>query len=96
MDQNTVGLVASIVTVIYTGIGLPDQIRKIALKQSTEGLSLPMNVLVLFAFSIWAWYGVLDRNWYIILPNSLGTLGTIVILGQFYYFRPGVRHSSRS
>lgn len=82
-----VGWIALVVTLTYTAFGLPVQIRKNRSKKSTEGLSLFMTVLLLGTFSSWVVYSALKSDWYILIPNSVGAVGALVILGQFVAYR---------
>ena len=63
------GWIALIITLIYTGLGLPAQIRKNLLSRSTGGLSLFMTVLLFLTFSTWVAYGLVKPDWYIVVPN---------------------------
>ena len=82
-----VGWIALVVTLTYTAFGLPVQIRKNWSKKSTEGLSLFMTVLLLGTFSSWVVYSALKSDWYILIPNAVGAVGALVILGQFVAYR---------
>ena len=89
---DVVGWIAFLITLIYTSLGLPDQIRKNHKNRSTQGLSLPLYVMLLFTFSIWVVYGSLKSppDWYIVGSNFPGALCVIIILYQFrIYHRSG-------
>ncbi len=90
--SESVGWAAMLITVAYTCLGLPAQIRKNADQKSTQGLSLFMNVMLLFTFSIWVVYGFTKRpiDWFIVASNFPGALCIIVILFQFWKFRPRI------
>ena len=82
-----VGWIASVVTLTYTAFGLPVQIRKNWAKKSTEGLSLFMTIMLFGTFTSWVVYSALKLDWYILIPNSVGAVGALVILGQFAAYR---------
>ena len=80
------GWIALIITLIYTGLGLPAQIRKNLLTRSTGGLSLFMTVLLFLTFSTWVAYGLVKPDWYIVVPNLTGAVCALVILWQFWRY----------
>jgi len=84
-----VGLVALIVTIIYTGYGLPVQIYKNYQAKSTKGLSLSMMVLLLLTLTTWVVYGIvkMPKDWYIIISNSIGMVSVFIIITQFWVYR---------
>ncbi len=84
-----VGSIALVVTVLYTGFGLPLQIFKNYHAKSTKSLSLSMMVLLILTSCSWVTYGFVrsPQDWYIIFPNSLGFLSGIIILFQFWIYR---------
>ena len=84
-----VGSIALVVTVLYTGFGLPLQIFKNYHAKSTKSLSLSMMILLILTSCSWVTYGFVrsPHDWYIIFPNSLGFLSGIIILFQFWIYR---------
>ena len=86
---DVVGLVAFLITVIYTCLGMPVQIRKIYRAKSTGGLSLVTMLLMFSTFSSWVVYGLVktEIDWYIVGSNFPGAVGVLVILGQFWFYR---------
>jgi uncharacterized protein with PQ loop repeat len=87
------GWAALLVTVVYTCVGLPSQIRRNHITKSTTGLSLFMVTMLTCTFSVWLAYGltVSPRNWFIIGANVPGAAFALVMLAQFgiYRRRPG-------
>ncbi len=83
------GFVAFLITVIYTCLGLPVQIRKNYISKSTAGLSLITMVLLFFTFSSWVAYGLIksERDWYIVGSNFPGAVFVTIILYQFFLYR---------
>ena len=88
-SEHVVGWIAFTVTLIYTVLGLPVQIRKNMKNQSTSGLSLVMNVMLLCTFCIWVVYGLvkMPHDWYIIGSNFPGALCVSILLVQFWKYR---------
>lgn len=80
-----VGLAAAIITTVYSGFGLPVQVRKNYLGKSVEGTSLVMTVLQLFTFSSWVLYAAIKTqpDWYVIVSNAPGAVCDLLILWQF-------------
>ncbi len=86
---NSLGLTALVITIIYTCIGLPSQIRRNYITKSTTGLSLSMVAMLTCTFAIWLAYGITvsPRNWYIIGANLPGAVFAIIMLAQFRIYR---------
>jgi uncharacterized protein with PQ loop repeat len=82
-----VGWMALAITVVYTCLGLPAQITENRRKQSVEGLSLCMTVLLTLTFSSWVLYGVLKSDWYIVVSNFPGVVCAAIMLVQFRRYR---------
>lgn len=85
------GWLALIITVLYTCLGIPAQIRQNVKQKSTAGLSLTTYILSLMCFSVWVVYGALKtpRDWFIIASNFPGAIFIAVILHQFWKYRDG-------
>jgi uncharacterized protein with PQ loop repeat len=83
-----VGLVACIITTIYTAFGLPVQVLKNHREKSTAGLSLPMMSMAFCTFTSWVVYGFVKPipDWYVIISNGPGVVCTALILVQFYLY----------
>jgi uncharacterized protein with PQ loop repeat len=88
-SEHVVGWIAFAVTVVYTVLGLPVQIRKNSLNKSTAGLSLFMSSALLCTFSVWVVYGMVKdpRDWYIVGSNSPGVACMSFLLFQFWKYR---------
>lgn len=82
-----VGFTAFLVTLIYTCLGLPAQIRKNYRSRSTSGLSVATIGLMAVAFSTWVVYAVLKEDWYILGSNFPGAVFAFIILSQFWLYR---------
>ncbi len=87
--EQIIGALATAITLAYTCIGLPAQVRKNAQQKSTGGLSLFMYVLSFMTFSIWVIYGLVKapHDWFIITSNFPGAVFVASILYQFRAFR---------
>ena len=87
--EHIFGALATAITLAYTCIGLPAQVRKNTREQSTGGLSLFMYVLSFMTFFIWVVYGLVKapRDWFIIASNFPGAVFVACILYQFRAFR---------
>ncbi|TFH02232.1 MAG: hypothetical protein E4H13_02695 [Calditrichales bacterium] len=83
------GLTALIVTIIYTGFGLPVQIYKNFKSKTTYGLSLSMMVLLFLTFLSWVVYAWVKtpRDFYIIISNAIGMISVSIIIYQFWAYR---------
>ncbi len=84
---DVVGFIAFLVTLIYTCLGLPTQIRKNYRSKSTAGLSIYTVALMGFAFTTWVVYSLLKSDWYIFGSNLPGAVFSFTILSQFWLYR---------
>jgi uncharacterized protein with PQ loop repeat len=82
-----VGITASFISVIYTGLGMPVQIYKNFKVKSTKGLSLSMMILMFSTLTSWVIYGILKIDWYIVIPNFIGMITVSIIFVQFWIYR---------
>ena len=83
------GWFALIVSVIFTSFGLPVQIVKNYKNKSTEGLSLWMFSMMFVTYLSWVLYAYAHTppDWFIIIPNSIGMVGVLFIMWQFFIYR---------
>ena len=83
------GWTALFITVVYTCVGLPSQIRRNYTSKSTMGLSLFMIVMLSLTFTAWLAYGLAasPRNWFLVGSNVPGVVLVLVILYQFWIYR---------
>jgi uncharacterized protein with PQ loop repeat len=83
------GWIATIITITYTGYGLPVQFRKNYKMKSTEGLSLSMITMMFLTFLSWVIYAAMKSppDYYIMVCNFVGAVGACVILIQFWMYR---------
>jgi MtN3 and saliva related transmembrane protein len=84
---NFLGWIASMITVVYTTLGLPAQIVKNFKSHSTAGLSLVLFTFLTGTFVSWVLYGIVKPDWFIVVPNGLGALCGCVIVGQIIYYQ---------
>jgi len=78
------GFLAFVITVAYTCLGLPSQIRKNHASRSATGLSVVSTTLMFCTFSSWLVYGMVkaQRDWYLVGSNLPGTVCALIILLQ--------------
>jgi len=83
------GWFALIVSVIFTSFGLPVQTVKNYKNKSTEGLSLWMFSMMFVTYLSWVLYAYAHTppDWFIIIPNSIGMVGVLFIMWQFFIYR---------
>ena len=86
---DTIGCTALIITLTYTCLGLPAQIRKNYVNKSTAGLSLFMTIMLLLTFSSWVTYALVKspQDWYIAGSNFPGAICVVIVLCQFRLYR---------
>jgi uncharacterized protein with PQ loop repeat len=87
MNTETIGLIATIITTIYTIFGLPSQLLKNYRNKSVEGVSLFMSIMLVFVFLSWVLYALAKNDYYILISNTPGFIGSLVLVVQFYLYR---------
>lgn len=82
MTEKLVGTLAMIITCVYTGISMPEQIFQIWKSGNAESLSLFMLVMMLATFASWSVYALkkAKTDWYILVPNLAGSIGALVLV----------------
>lgn len=77
------GVAAMATSIVYTGMGLPMQIWKNYRTKSTKGLSLFFASIMFVSLLAWAFYGFAKDDFYILFPNAMGAVFSVVLLWQF-------------
>lgn len=90
--SDAAGWSAMAITVIYSCIGLPAQVRKNYINKSTAGLSVFMTAVMFLTFVNWTAYALLKQppDWYIAVSNSPGIIGSLTLLCQFRIYKKRV------
>ena len=65
---------------ILTGISLIPQLIKLIREKKGESVSIGMLITLLVGLSGWIWYGILKKDFPIIITNSFSLLTNISIL----------------
>lgn len=71
---------------ILTGVSMLPQLVKIIREKDADSVSLPMLLLLCSGLALWVWYGILRKDWPIIVTNGFSFLvnSTIVYLKLYY------------
>jgi MtN3 and saliva related transmembrane protein len=81
--ESIVGIVAG----ICTGASLLPQLVKMFKEQKATDISLPMLIILLSGLGLWIWYGVMKKDWPIILTNSFSLLVNVLIIILRWHFK---------
>jgi uncharacterized protein with PQ loop repeat len=87
MQMQTLGLTASVLTIILVFIGLVSQVIKNYKRKSCGGLSLIYFIIIFFAYTSWSLYGFSKSDWFLIIPQTAGALISVILLFQFYIYK---------
>lgn len=82
-----IGIITIVLSLIVTGLGLTAQVRKNYQRKSMEGLSFFYFTILAVSYTFWVIYGVVLQDWVLIIPMSVGSVMSWVVVGQFYLFR---------
>jgi len=81
--HNLVGILAG----ILTSSSLIPQLVKIIKTKKAEDISMPMLLILFVGVGLWVFYGVLGRDWPIIITNSVSLILNLVVLLFSYVYR---------
>lgn len=82
-----IGVLTTIVAILVKVIGLPDQIRKIYRRKSTEGISTLFFLLAFLSYLLWTIHGILQKDNVLVIGQGVGLITTGVIIGQIIIYR---------
>jgi MtN3 and saliva related transmembrane protein len=82
-----VGVMTVVASVFVKFIGLPDQFRKNYKRKSTHGLSTAFIATSVIAYSLWTIYGLLKKDWVVVLGQGAGVITTGAVLYQIWLYR---------
>lgn len=68
-------------------VGIPDQIRQNFKRKSTEGVSLPNQLIGFIAYIFWTLHGMLHHDPILIYGQLLGVIVMGILLYQFVLYR---------
>jgi MtN3 and saliva related transmembrane protein len=73
---------------ICTALSLLPQLLKMIRHKKATDIALPMLLILLVGLVLWIWYGILKKDWPIILTNSVSLAINVLIIGfRWYYLR---------
>jgi MtN3 and saliva related transmembrane protein len=78
-----IGIVAS----AGTGISLIPQFIKILKDKKSESVSVAWILVLLFGLCLWVWYGILKKDWIIIVSNAFSVLVNCGICVLLFIYR---------
>jgi MtN3 and saliva related transmembrane protein len=78
-----IGILAS----IGTGVSLIPQFFKILKDKKCESVSILWILILLAGLALWVWYGMLKKDWIIILSNAFSVLVNLGICILMFIYR---------
>jgi len=84
--MDLLGVIAFVVSLSLTFIGLPLQLRKIRAARSTEGLSFAYMLLVFLGFGTWFLHGLARGDAYLAWSQAPGIVLSFIILAHFWLY----------
>ena len=82
-----IGTLTVVFSLLAKVLGQPDQIRKNFKRKSTEGLSTIMITIAVISYLLWTIHGIIEKDWVLIIGQSLGVLTSGIILMQIIIYR---------
>ena len=84
MLENIIGIVAG----VLTGISLLPQLVKMIKEKEGKDISAGMLIVLLAGLAVWVAYGIMKKDWPIIITNAFSFLvNSIIITLKFVYER---------
>ncbi|KKQ88315.1 MAG: hypothetical protein UT12_C0022G0006 [Candidatus Curtissbacteria bacterium GW2011_GWC2_38_9] len=84
---SVIGFLTTTVAIFVKVIGLPDQIKKIYKRKSTEGISTIFFLLAFVSYFLWTIHGIYQKDNVLIIGQGAGMITTGIILGQILIYR---------
>ena len=82
-----VGFLTTTVAILVKVVGLPDQIKKIYMRKSTEGISTVFFLLAFVSYFLWTIHGIFQKDNVLIIGQGAGMITTAIILAQIFVYR---------
>lgn len=72
---------------ILTSFAMIPQLVKVLKEKNVEDISGGMLGVLIVGLSLWIWYGILKKEWPIILSNSFAVLVNVFLLACLVIYR---------
>ncbi|USN88068.1 MAG: hypothetical protein H6779_01315 [Candidatus Nomurabacteria bacterium] len=82
-----IGVITVLLSLIVTGLGLSAQVKKNKERKSVEGLSFFYFFILAISYSFWVLYGIMLKDWVLIIPMTIGALMSLVVVFQFFLYK---------
>lgn len=83
--METIDIVGFIAALLTTSAFLPQVIKTIR-EKDTKSLSLPMYIILTAGLLLWLTYGILIKDWALIIANLItGLLALIILIAKIKY-----------
>lgn len=89
--MHIIGRLAMAASLLVVFMGFPHQICQNYKSKSAKGLSFLMIIAACIVYPLWAIYGFLKTDWYLIVPQSTGTVLAFMLLAQKIYYFPKLK-----
>jgi MtN3 and saliva related transmembrane protein len=80
MQQHTIALITGIAASSLSAFCMLPQLIKIAKEKAAENVSIPMLIILIMGLSLWIVYGVMIKDYIIVISNSLSVVINVVIV----------------
>jgi MtN3 and saliva related transmembrane protein len=83
--METIDIFGFLAALLTTSAFLPQVIKTIR-EKDTKSLSLPMYIILTAGLLLWLTYGILIKDWALIIANSItGLLAFIILIAKIKY-----------
>lgn len=70
---------------VCTGISMLPQLIKLIREKKAEDISIPMILILLSGLGLWIWYGIVQKDWPVIITNSFSFFVNLLLV--FFAFK---------
>lgn len=82
-----IGTLATIASLIVTGLGFPAQIIKNYRRRDCVGLAPSLVYSAVCSYTLWTLYGWTKPDWFLVVAQTPGCIFGFVLLFQLFYYR---------
>jgi len=84
---SVIAFLTTTVAILVKVVGLPDQIKKIYKRKSTEGISTVFFILAFVSYLLWTIHGIFQKDNVLIIGQGAGMITTGIIIAQIFIYR---------
>ncbi len=85
--SDIVGSIAMLTSLVIIFIGFPAQIRRNCYLKSCKGIAPSLVYSSVLVYTVWAIYGWVKWDWFIILADTPGGILSFILVFQLFHYK---------